>query len=935
MPSTASHDSVTRRHLRRPKGVQWASQVIWRYGPGLALLVFSLVVGVPLVLGLAWAPAGHWLDREARAHDVGVALLEHVAVAALVAAAAYYWLFGFKRQWALRSYRRCACKESWELVDWALARPPKVRPTMVRLLADGIARSREPAVAVVQGRAGTGRTSFIAWLIPELAMKKLIPVPVLARPDGPFDVKLVKEAFCQNIDDVLETDEEVDAIWHRAKGTRDMVALIDGFDDEIVESMWHDDGERLRRAIRSLRSNNIAVVLASTRELPLGDIVALREDLDLFSREEARTFLEDEIRRTAAEDDGSAVEGRIREAYAAVDQLPDLVGDSFIAPFYLDVLLRLQRAGVLLDALPSHTDQWRATVLQRYLDAIDGGRIDLDRTSGDTGAAGRTRRAHEARKAAEEVACALTAAKRPDLMVAKTSLDHVKGRALSDARCLNLLWFGSERVGFAADDLGSYLGATLQEDSDRLLEDLQQVAGSPGLSQRADRHVLGSLIFWHLLHDGPARTETFRRFLGAAESAVELRPSVVAAAVRIAGTCGLDEFCERVEALARRCIEESFADDAQTSYGDELLGLVRALGGWQAPGAHRRLWQLAASGDVEVAWPAAKALAMATNTPEETLAKEIEDVLTTAEHGDPAGMSHPDDRLGSSLRSLAWILPALRGSGTHVEEQLDRVTLLCLDNRMSRLRGEMSLAQGLKLALLNDRAREANATHVGELLAGRRLLFWHARLVLVHALLATAWNRRDGAADGLKDQLRAVRSSEPHALVRRGVELANEGLTELGRAAAGKEPPLTRYMWTHERDAVRWVEQGRHDVSQLAGDVVLLSNMTYRLRSSDLDKAERAALDPDLPPCIADVEAREHIMRRCDCGRELCGSARSPVLEERAPFSESFCREQARVVARHGPPRWTKRQLVPRRRRRYLKVFWESQAEVAQPRRSE
>jgi hypothetical protein len=117
--------------------------------------------------------------------------------------------------------------------------------------------------------------------------------------------------------------------------------------------------------------------------------------------------------------------------------------------------------------------------------------------------------------------------------------------------------------------------------------------------------------------------------------------------------------------------------------------------------------------------------------------------------------------------------------------------------------------------------------------------------------------------------------------------------------------------------------------------------MIYRLRIEEATKppdevtarANSVAASCDLPQCLRDSEARGRIVKGCDCGLGLCDSnGRSPVLETRAPFSESFCREQARVVARHGLPRWTKRPIGRRRRcRRQLKEFWEEQARAAQP----
>ena len=239
-------------------------------------------------------------------------------------------------------------------------------------------------------------------------------------------------------------------------------------------------------------------------------------------------------------------------------------------------------------------------------------------------------------------------------------------------------------------------------------------------------------------------------------------------------------------------------------------------------------------------------------------------------------------------------------------------------------------AQGLKLAIVNERMVVQNVSDVRTLLFERDggLRFWHPRLVLVQAMLAHAWKYRDGA-DELKKQLDALRSDEPHPLVRRGIDLARQGLRELKRASNGNEPPLGRYMWTHERDAVRWVEQGKEKVTQLAADAVLLSNMIYRRREQEALEADRAAAHPELPRCIRKSSDRHRIEEGCECVHGLCRDPTPPaVLATRARFSESFCREQARLVAQLGTPPWTKRGLVAYRHSDRLKKFWDDQAKI-------
>jgi hypothetical protein len=450
--------------------------------------------------------------------------------------------------------------------------------------------------------------------------------------------------------------------------------------------------------------------------------------------------------------------------------------------------------------------------------------------------------------------------------------------------------------------------------------------------------VLVALIFWHLRHEGRERVDTFDRLLTDLEERQNASPVVVAAAIRIAGACELEASSERVAGVVEACIQSLGTNKewaAHPQRANELLRLVRALAGWRDPKAQHLLWLLATNRDVEVEWPAAKALAMTKVGLDERLREEIATVLEEAhdrreaDDGEgPDPMSAPGDDLGNKVASLAWILPALRDTNG-VERQLSRVETFCLATRMSPLRGEMSLAQGLKLAIVNERVTDRNVAHVRRLLFEHDggLRFWHARLVLVQALLAHAWNHREAAVQ-LEQQLGAF--EENHPLVKRGIELALEGLRERDGSSNGHRGALSRYMWVHERDAVKWVEQGKSKATQLAADVVLLSNMTYRLREKKkADKADEAAEHTELPRCIRKSSGRQNITNGCECARGLCTDPDPPaVLATRARFSENFCREQARLIAEElGPPPWTERGIVAYRSAQRLRAFWERQAD--------
>jgi hypothetical protein len=123
--------------------------------------------------------------------------------------------------------------------------------------------------------------------------------------------------------------------------------------------------------------------------------------------------------------------------------------------------------------------------------------------------------------------------------------------------------------------------------------------------------------------------------------------------------------------------------------------------------------------------------------------------------------------------------------------------------------------------------------------------------------------------------------------------------------------------------------------------------MTYRLRSQGneeaLAAADRAAARFELPHCIRKSSDRQRITTTlppdgqqnvkdgCNCTHGLCRNLEPPAVRAtRARFSESFCREQARLVEQLGPPRWMRRGIVAHFNSERLRRFWEEQAEIAQ-----
>jgi hypothetical protein len=909
------------RHVQQHPAVRWLVRLIRRHLPGLLLLVFA--VPVVVLIGLdafdsgVRKPLDHWADH----HKVAGDLLWHAMVAAGVAAVAVYWVLGRKRQKALKSYRGIACTEPASFVEWSRGGTPVVRDRICERLADAIQRpGPQPALAVLQGRPGTGRTSCVVGLVEKLAERTMIPIPILAKQDGSFELeKLARQKFCDQVDEVVSSDEQADAIWHRAKTARDIVILVDGLDDEIVGKLSTDGGNGFRKVISDLRRNGIAVVLATTRELPLGDITPLREDLDLFNWEET----EDYVRNTLDESKDQ------KAALQALERLHEPVDIFVVAPFYVDLVVRLQKARLSLERLPRQTDRWRAAVLKRYLNGVKWGQIGIaGADEGDLHS-----RSRAALAATEEVADTLEIDEADRLSVPRSKLKS-DDLALRDAEDLNLLWRGDATVGFASEDLGAYVAAKTKP-WEQVLEDVALVAECDYPRNRRDRFVRSCLIFWHLRHPDD-RVPKFEAFLERLEACRFPRPSIVLAAVRLVCACTqLQGFARRVASEADVCIdllETREQREARPLHAYELLGLVRALAAWPHERAHWLLWKLATNQNLEIEWWAAKALALSDGEPAQTLELEIKGVISTAALPQQQKRinRHPDP-IGQKVASLAWILPALRHD-PRAAPYFSSLEEICLDPQLSPLRGEMALAQGLKLAILNGRMVDENVKLVRKLLVERKLRFWHARLVLVHALLAHAWEQRKKALE-IRVDLDGVLVHESHLLVRKGIELALGGLLDLERARSTDETPTKyTYMWSHEREAVRWVDLGRDALAQLAADAVLLGNMTYRLwedkDEAEANRARDVAVRDDLPACIEKSSRRKNIDVACDCAHGLCRDAPDKaVLAGRAQFSAGFCRDQARLVGQSGSPSWVR---WASRRKQRLKEFWDDQADVVQ-----
>ncbi len=966
VPGLSSAVATVRRWLllHRPE---------WAFGVGVGL--FLVLVALDFIPGSEDLFGS--LDEQ---HPVAVGLGEHAVAAIVIGCVGYWWLFGYKRQKALKSYRRKLLDSDQKLVDWYVPKPypvansrldgtagrtssrrrdrfprprasresaaaelPRLRERTCERLGEEIIHSRSPAVAIVKGRAGTGRSSFILELVDYLANKGLVPIPLLARHGGKFDLEQqARERFFRNIESTASADDQ-DAIWHFARQTRGIVVLVDGLDKELFEEL-EDDEEKRASAITDLQGSQIHLVLATTLDLDLEFNVEsnlgidqipslLREDLDRFTYDEAGEYLDGELGSLSGDACAALGEPAVRDDETLVD------------PFYLDLLVCLTQAKLLkelnLAGRRTQSDKWRQLILERYLRAVREDQLaDAYEKRLRFGDKSPSKRGLQAYRAAQTVAARLDVEQ--DLTVEKAKLKDVDADALLDAKQLNLIRVGPQRVSFSSDELGAYIYAELHGDPRKLLEIVAHVAEGEVGSLRHQRFGLIALTFWLLEHPAE-RSDTFDELLKVLENSGNARPRLAAAALRILNACP-DLACNqeskgRVVELVHTSVAHLAAPQSGQRRDPDPNGpvrLVRALSNWSDPDRHVLLWRLARSRNLEVVWPAIKALAgfrAAAAEQWSALDERFNAILDEADGEKPRSLSEESSELGNDLASLAWLLPALRSDDrcAHdpIEEQWLRLKEICRREGLSPLRGEMALAQGLKLAALMK--RRVDYEEIEELLVKEPLRFWHARLVLVHAVVAHAW-RDEGHRQRCLQLLCELHENEAHELTARAIALGIEGLKTADSKDPVDEAQLYEYLWSHEHDAVTWVEQRKWKVSQLAADVVLLSNMTYELWKKDEETAEQWACDKPIPSCIADSSRRMCIIDPewpdDPCGCPLCTAGSPAVLGTWARFTEAFCRDQARLVALQGPPAWVRRNGAGERGcARELKRYWRYEAQ--------
>jgi hypothetical protein len=913
-----------------------------RWSPLVVMPIVTLAVLVPLgldALGLLGARS------LCESRPVGCGLATNVVVTVFALAIAYFLLFGWKFERALHSYRKSVRGGVASMIGGAgphFAANRTVRGAACRRLAKHMSKGRGPVLLVVSGGDGAGKTTYLAALADDLARHRWMPVPISVAHRENVDLKqCAKERFMRTIESSVDSEGSADAIWRRLRSTHRLVILVDGLDQcEEFDTSSHTTRERLSEAVTEVLQAGISLVLITVNDELLADsdrFQPIREHLDLLDRSDARRFLRERLGQNG---DARRLEDHLE---AALEALEDPVEGLRAAPFHLSRLADLEEATAKhestrngLRELPSNADAARTTLLQLYVRGIEAGAVAPHALALHAADSWR----NDSRRGE---AIAVTT-KLASLMFQRRALslplDELASHseAIEDALTLELLHEKHGRLEFPSDAFRAYFIAEhfRTEDPTELTaawEMLQETPERP--LSRHDRHGLDALVMWYVMQTGMRAEQVYDdcvSLLSLAPPGGALRPGLLGTIARIIAARGsIQSLVDEVVAQAGKA----------TGPVEEMKMLMQGL----ALVDRRETWQLlfrfAVDRDYAVEWAAARALARGGRSALAATAAEMWTVVDAAEQiEDPAELSRTRSDIGYAVGSLAWIIPSLRDGTTATEKLYARTERLCLSSGMTPLRGELSLVHGLKLAI-TDRPDRDDAADTAERLLTRPepLAFWHARLDLVQALAIHGWTRRVRARH-LRKLLKRVEREESHPLVLAAMRLAMDGLkhVEDGPTLGVAEDSPWSYVWTDDAEAVG-TRGPAGEVSRLAADVVLLTNLVYGLPEHERDgRGPELAAQNALPRCLAGSMNRSELRTECCCEQRLCGKDREhPATARRAPFSESFCRRQARLASEHGAPRWVTRNPIRRwRAKPGLVVFWEEmEAAAREGRRAE
>ena len=808
-------------------------------------------------------------------------------------------------------------------------------------------------IPLVQGPAGSGKTTFMRSLTGALADHGAVPIPIPLRGlSPPFDLReLARMTFHRRIEAWVSTDGEADRLWRQLYRGGHIVVLADAL-DEAVDDHPLTDLLRPDEPHRAAGRGRLAVVVASRPRHAV-----TKEEFSPFPLEPLELdWMVDELSDTTNDEPARA---RARGLLVALD--------AGRTPFYYEIARELLRGDGRPD-LSGSTDQVRRRCLDAYVSnergrpsalveqlaehMLTGGRNTITTTA--------------ARKVLnvppELVDRELSALRSRGIVRVGTAANQETisfGHPIFAAYLTSKRWGGPgglERAVAALDE---------KEPSEDLLAAVRLLCAS--LSDDEHRGVLLRALTSQAEPD-PSRCRADEglqqsgsmRALGAAAhaagSAGEALADEVIKAIRRSGV--LDERAIRADPPSAVVLIDGLADLAR-SHQEVLM----------SDAAYACLWEIISKGiPYAVSWRIVEAVVADPARGMRAIEGQVRDDLSTLAERlnhmpdkspgitleEDAIRRAPAEELIPRMETVAKFIPGVVCGLPADTSDADRVRahdlLFDLVRMVRTMRGkvvgagvEASLAQGFRLAAGRSTGASSavlDATVDGEPLVESELAgsFWYARLNVVHAVLWRAiriGQEKDPDVAARRRRREIVRtllraSRDPHPFVRSSARLALRGVA----TARISQTRATAFVWGDEAAMAQHSGAELHPrAARLLGRVLLVLNMNEqrwpnaggesRRRTTTGLVAESAAV----PACVARADDAHRLasgepaacrraggLRPCPYPPGQTGARPGAAYR---PLSAAFCERQA-VLER----RWHRRLASLLTRRSNLADAW-------------
>jgi len=903
---------------------RWLSRYNRWVSSGLVAIILVLAIA------LAWMPLPKPLTG---GRDFFENLDRSLFTAGALALAAYFWFNFWTTHWATRELLRVAQRSPEQLFPYApeagMAERIFGREGLVREIADHL-RSPGAGPQILVGGTGSGKTTVLLAVASHLAAEHYIVPIVFSLRDESNDLadndftELAFKRFKDLVDPYVKAEAEADKLWRWMCKRGRIVVLADDLDRSTQVKDEDPYRTRVRLALDRARRRKLPLVVTTRPSGLPPDLRELPIDLSDYQLEGTADAAKHVMRRAGQSGDSARglVERNIEK------------GDLLENAFYLALLIRLLRVGMLKEPPDSGRHSVRLQLLDRDRERLRGeGTLDEQEQQ---------RRA-EALRGIEDLAAAWL------VPTEELEVDQRWQRAVSDGERFDLLALDDRRQPqFKHEVLHAYYasramarGASWEDKLDlrqsgaRVQLALVLTAaggGNAGFCARACELLLADA-------EGLNADQRLLRAAGAAELAKA--GSFYGADLAIAEAC-LGAKADAGPVAKRAALEQL-----------ETVGGARAV---------EALWEFAHDADYGTRWTAVERLVRRCSArtshggeeirpPVEVEAYDVLDPKIEAALAEAAPLLEAPEQMPVDdwdrpivlLKQLAWMLPSLRTGAKdpelcgRIEVHLEELLRLERVATSPQYGLEASIAQGFKAEawLFPDALLDPDADDAEEMLGRAR--FWYSQLNLVHALALRMAKDRSQTSASLRKVVTTVQQRERerkrgwkdgaavtadlHPMVRYAAKLCED---TLGGKAADDEAAkkrlrrMKRVVWKDEGVVVsRRPRKLDRAAAQLVGDITVLLNLN---ETGDLEKRRKFAEEVTLPGCLQGSRRRRELQDGCaeDCDFGFCPfhPARDQPSAHRE-ISRAFCRDQGR----HARVR-TARGWGARVTRRSLPEFW-------------